>query len=62
MTGQISFFDWIACEDQLPTRSGIYKVQDVRGREFETWYEKTLHGFNHIFKGAGYKIIAWRYI
>jgi len=62
MIGQISFFDWIACEEKMPECSGLYKVRDRRGREFETWYETTIHGFNHVFDGAGYTITEWRYL
>lgn len=62
MKGQVSLFDWISCEEQMPTRSGLYMVRDRIGREFETWYEQTAHGFNHVFNGEGYQITEWRHI
>ena len=62
MTGQISLFDWISCVDLMPMRSGLYIVRDRIGREFETWYETSTLGFNHVYNGVGYQIMELRYV
>lgn len=60
ITGQISLFDWKPVQNK-PVRSGVFRVRDIMGREFDTWYEQN-RGFNHVPKGdtGGYNIAAWR--
>ena len=56
----MSLFDWHDCNDYMPYVSGLYTVRDRKGRVFDTWYEKSIKGFNHVYDGVGYTIIAWK--
>lgn len=60
MSSQISLFDWHDVIE-LPQKSGYYIVEDRTGRQFRTWYETTVRGFNMIHEGRGYRIVRWRH-
>lgn len=51
---------WHDATTDLPKESGYYIVEDRKGRQFCTWFEKTINGFDMVQDGAGYKIIRWR--
>ena len=65
MTGQLSLTDWISTDERLPCKSGYYIVRDRKGREFRTWFERIIKGFDSTGLGKmhpSYSVTAWRYI
>ena len=52
--------EWHDFEKDKPKESGYYIVEDRTGRQFCTWYESTIQGFDMMSEGVGYKIIRWR--
>lgn len=57
----MTIFDWIDCNDYKPFKSGIYTVKDIKGRVFDTWFEKVINSFNPIHDNVGYVITHWKF-
>lgn len=52
--------EWHDFDNDKPSQSGYYIVEDRKGRNFRTWYEDTIKGFDMMHEGTGYKIMKWR--